>query len=371
MILLERPLSPCPERPQMTVARSRKVLAFAMVLGVGSGCMQGQGEEMQLSAAVLPRILWAVGRALGEPQETFGHIQDAQLTPDGRLLVLDNSEGELSEFLHTGEFVRRSFGRGASRRGFSDPVSLSFDESGHIAVLDRSLGELRYLTDVSGELLTTRAASVPFDATSLCHLGDEVYYLLPREIRGIRAVDARGEETRSWLIPIVADSVRRENAQYAHRWQSGRLLCDVAGNRVVFVAAHTGDVIAFSPTGKVLWRTRLLGFRARQWHAVKTATGFTMESVIDAHSPFDEVTHATLSSGDVAVTVRKPSQVFQSAAPPSRPARYEFHLISATGHAAEPITSLGNVVGALGDTVFGYRDLGIPELLAWMRPRAR
>lgn len=93
------------------------------------------------------QIISTIGVELGDSNLVFGQIEDACITPDGNLLVLDMAKLNIKVYSPGGDYIETIGRQGSGPGEFQFPMSMASLTNGYLAVSDRMGGALMFFDD--------------------------------------------------------------------------------------------------------------------------------------------------------------------------------------------------------------------------------
>lgn len=237
----------------------RRTLAPAMALLVAGCTPHPPAEPLEGSDAPWLEVAVSIGIDAGDDRYVFGDIQDAVLTADGRILVLDMLTHHISVYGRDGVFLDRIGGPGEGPGEFRFPTSMAVLEDGGILVTDPLLSRV---TVFSQDLLLEREISgfVPFPPVSVTpgrggsFIGSHRTFDRENSLYGHRVAlwEESAEPSLIYYekhVPFIVERLRECTTETLVAFASG-----YDGRVYIAPVSETAyRVEAFSPDGDLLW----------------------------------------------------------------------------------------------------------------------
>lgn len=243
----------------MTV--SRLLYRTVCVLSV-IGAMSTTNRPSSLSGQALLRLeeYWRVGALEGTDLEIFGRISDIRASDQGGVVVADNSTSLVKVFSEGGELLAASGRRGQGPGEFGHIGAVSVTGDSTVRVLDNLNARIVRLRLQDGGLELAGDAGLKLDANNMCTIGDRVFLLSYREQGIIQEIDDTGVIVRSFGDPFL------DSSPYVARLSTdGEMLCLEEEGDVVVFPEDVPEIVAYSASGELRWRTRVEGFKAQRY----------------------------------------------------------------------------------------------------------
>jgi hypothetical protein len=314
----------------------------------------------------------------GGPEDTFGEVVDVALDAEGRVLVLDARESEVTVFDAEGRSLP-SVGRAGRGPGeLYQPNALALSASGLLAVADpqgrTSVFAAAEGADAEGGAPYRYRDQVSATPTfnDLCFLGDRLFargFWAEASTSTLHAVSLdEGRVTGSfgWLYPAERWIVRMA-------YGDGGLLCTQQAGLILTYSSMLPYLHAYDPEGRPVWTTRLSDLRTRR------AEGSTNSSGRDSFTRPPRETGqgriaSLLSVGSQGVVVQVVVQTSQLMGIETSFARDYYYLDARTGEGSYLGRNLlgsgilpAPLLGALRDDVLvTYRNYLYPSV-TWHR----
>lgn len=263
-------------------------LVFALCAWLPPTAIQAQAFPQ-----VQPSV--SVGVLDGPSALTFGWIEDVEVDEEGRIYVLDRQARDVRWFHQDGRYGGTLGRQGQGPGELSDPRALSTGPAGLIHVLD--VGNARISTyDISGPSpIFQSAMRTEGIGDDICFLGTRRFVL---QLHGTGGIDELGDDGHviARLASFEAPSPGMlEDAgpggEYAVRvlTNQGSIVCDGKAGVIYHVPENSPVIRAYTPDGKLLWRTEL-----KDYNRVKLAA---LKGPCCAYFPNDEAgtSHQTIS----------------------------------------------------------------------------
>lgn len=140
-----------PQHPMEEVMRKIALVFVLLAAACGEDVPQEDTAEATPDVLSLP-VVDSIGVELGDSAYVFGAIADAEVLPDGNIIVLDRTFCSMRIFTPEGEHVRTIAGMGSGPGELSNPFSLFNWGNGEISVIDPYAGGIHRYT-INGEWL--------------------------------------------------------------------------------------------------------------------------------------------------------------------------------------------------------------------------
>lgn len=323
------------------------------------------------SSADALRTLGSVGfpgtrlAAFGEEAEpadrVFGQITGAILDQRGRIVLLDESAGNLRVI--SGRDTIYPVGRPGRGPGeLYYPRSIAVDRLGRILIGE--VGRRVHLFAFGpSRLRHQRSFTVPFEPRGICLLGDRLYlHGVSPDVDGlIHEVDSTGRLLRSF-----GSVYRTDNFLLKHHLSSGSIACDQVTGTVALATTGVGAIHAYSADGVPRWIAVLPAYRFMR--ITETANGTSM-------SPPDGGWHRIHP-----LTALPDGRLLVQVAHQHRPGRPGFEIVSLTSWVIDARTGAGRfadttlplIAHVTADRYVAYTHDPYPQVELWsMGPRVR
>lgn len=268
--------------PAVQPSRVAGLIALALVTVTGSAFTQPAGRhpdrryvdneiapswQIQIagprsvpSVTLDGRSLLAIGLEAGPDEQVFGDIAGVLPLDKGLIAIVDRMAQDVRVFDSTGRFVQRIGRSGQGPGEFRAPHTIASVGRATFAVVDmqRRMAVFALLGSTDHRLV--RQVQVVPGVRSLCRLGDQLVAsaVAPGDPAIGRVLDSTGAVVRSFGKIYVSPSPLI-NAQMSE----GRVACDTTLGQVVFASnASLGELRAYRPDGRIVWRTRVEGTRS-------------------------------------------------------------------------------------------------------------
>lgn len=183
-------------------------------------------------------------------ETAFGLIEDVVIDDEGRVYVLDSRTQAVRIFDLSGRLLQTVGESGRENHQLFVPRALAVNSAGDLYVLDRGAGRLVVFQRSDGDsLVFAKTLRVPFMASDLCILNDEIMVLGVYDDLLIHRVDAiDGGVIQSFGRPFRdAHPLLRESLS------RGQIACAGSINAIVVVSNLLPIVRAYTANGTLLW----------------------------------------------------------------------------------------------------------------------
>lgn len=235
--------------------------------GLGGDPVMAQGGVQDVVVGVLD----------GDAHQVFGRIRAVAPGPDNGVFILDDQARTASWFSRSGEFNALLGGEGDGPGEFRTPEALAVSDDGRLHVLDRQLSRITVYALEAGTATLTETIPVPMfgSANALCRREDSYLVLGIHEGKIVHELKDDGTLARSFgesLARVPPDLVRYHEGSLQRLSSLGQLLC-YGRDLVVVALEQLPTVRAFTPAGRLLWRTEIEGFRQLRWESLGDGRG--------------------------------------------------------------------------------------------------
>jgi len=232
----------------------------------------------------LAEVQFRVGSGTTTPTEPFGSIESARFVSE-TVIVLDGRRPGLFHFSSRGRQIE-VVGRSGSGPGeMHEPTVLQVAPGGRAILLDRALLRLTHYEYSGGKFRLVSTTRLEDDGTeSFCLLrGQLIAYGYNASTGRILHVLKDGTRSSSWGDTLFAGGPRINSIA-----TGGAVLCLEREGMVVIAPHLKGEIIAYSESGALKWRTTLTDFVGPVVQAV--ARG----GVLFGRQPGSKVAHGTI-----------------------------------------------------------------------------
>ncbi len=311
-------------------------------------------------------VLATIGSLDGPAIETFGHIADAALLPDGRAIVLDSQSGTVTWFDpangERGRVARRGEGPGEVIR----PHRATIDERGRLHVLDLGLSRLSTFEPAEGSARFTESRPLASAVYDICVLDGELYALVTRSSGIFARLDERGR-LDAGFGPSFHTGLgdRWPFDHYDVRIDQGVIACDVERRRVIVASVLFGIVKAVDLDGGVAWSTALSDFTGVALGPVPGHGGCCIYKPVGDDGRIGQVTAIAFVDGELVVSLASTDVGGDDYVIEHR------WLDPETGAPLARTYASASIVDATGATALGVRQLPVPQVVVFQMPPGR
>jgi len=254
-------------RSALPTGGARGVAAAALVFLANLTACAGDPERESLGGVAIVERL-AIGAAIGDASEEFGHLVDVRSADDGSIFVLDVQGPTIRWYGPEGALRGEIASTGEGPGELASATAIAVYDSRRLAVVDPDNGRISlYRFGDDGLAYDSQIAqglsAFNTGGRSVCSIGDRLFLRELRDDLLIHELDATGRIVRSF--EAATSTSDDEFGPYADivapQLNAGHLLCLEEPGMIVSMSRYLPTVRAFTPDGSLLWETELTNFR--------------------------------------------------------------------------------------------------------------
>lgn len=325
---------------------------MACVLLSPGGSVAAQARTVSAAPAI------RIGALAEPPEYVFGQVEDAAVSQEGELIVLDFLSRELRVFDGDGLY-RSSFGRAGNGPGEMDwPQSIEWLSPDTLLLLDAGNRRISVLHFGDGALTLTREISLPHLFHDLCVLDSRLLLTGAWEGNTVHELSLEGGYVASYgPLPVRQEETFVER-QLRIAMSSGRSVCSSAGQSVVMLPRILPEVIVVSLLSGELTRVPIPNYRATQFIPI---SGGSVQYAPDSQTDtaHEGVGLGLFPDGHVLVQVQEMSWGEPLRGPET------WALDSSSLELVWVADDLRPIISVSGDRMITRGDRLYPEVLLW------
>ena len=216
------------------------------------------GPRSETPLAFSKSATTSIGREDGPEELMFGEITSAAGNSRGQIVIVDKKTEDVRLFDAQGKFLQRLGRKGQGPGEFRAPHSVLVTPSDEIWVSDLQRRLTVFVRGTEGYRLA-RTIPVDIGIRSMCHLGGNLVVngMAIGDPQVIRILDPQAGLLRAFGR-LYASPNEMLNLQFAE----GKVACDAANQLIVYASsAAIGEVRAYQPDGRALWRVVIEGVK--------------------------------------------------------------------------------------------------------------
>ncbi len=199
-----------------------------------------------------------IGALEAPAEEVFGTIADVDVDAEGRVYVLDSRFNQVRIFSPSGTLIEAVGRPGAGPGDLRAPSVLTVAHDRRLYVADRPT-HIHVFDRIGGKYRFQRTVSIDVTTSDMCVMGDTLF------VQGVkfgRNVILHKFDRDLHHVASFGSVYESGNAMVDWQTSSGRITCAEREQIVVYAPTSLlGEVRGFGTDGRLVWVTRLEGFR--------------------------------------------------------------------------------------------------------------